>query len=64
MFSFPAVLVHVVAPWKSYLLIPEVLLTQYVLVYNPIQHKHSAAASLVITRPIHTQRAAVHAVPS
>lgn len=47
--------------WKSYLLILEVLLTKYALIYNLIQHKHSAAASLVITRPIHAQQAAAQA---
>lgn len=42
----------------------ELLLPMYMLIYNPIQHKHSAAASLVITRPIHTQQAAMQAEPS
>lgn len=49
--------------WKSYLLIPKVLLTKYMLIYNPVQHKHSAAASLVITGPIHAQQAAAQAAP-
>lgn len=49
--------------WKSYLLILEVLLTKHALIYNLIQHKHFAAASLVITRPIHAQQAAVQAAP-
>ena len=64
-FSFPAIVVGPVkASGKVIFLTPEVLLIKYMLIYNPIQHKHSVAASLVITRPIHTQQAAVHAAQS
>lgn len=56
--SFP-----VASGWKLSFRFSRSWLTKHMLIYNPIRHKHAAAATLVIASPIHAQQAAAQPAP-